>query len=225
MKLVHPDYAFQIEFREGIVQKLVLESPEIMSDFIVDFRKQLDGQEGKWILSHEGEILKIANSCELILNIFDLKINQRKMLNALYDKLFAEISDTELIAEWRAIQCDLEHILNRAIDATEYQIEYKELEVRAFFKAAELRFQENADGYVEYLLEYLELMSEICKIRIFVIVNATSFLTKTELGYLYEQAAYKKYQLLLVDAQNLCVNEETERTIIVDQDYCIVEIQ
>lgn len=44
MKLVHPDYTFQIEFQEGFVQKLILESPSVMSDFIVDFRKQLEGK-------------------------------------------------------------------------------------------------------------------------------------------------------------------------------------
>lgn len=223
MKLVHPDYTFQIRFQEGIVQKLVLESPAVMSDFIVDFRKQLDGKEGKWILSQEGQVLKIADNCELIVNIFDLEINQRKMLNVLYDELASEINDTELLIDWREINSNLENILNQAIDGIGYGVIYKELDLKALFKVMELKFQECTEGYVDYLLEYLQLMSEVRKIHIFIIVNITSFLTKAELEYLYEQASYKKYQLLLLDVQNLYVNKKMERTIIVDKDYCIID--
>lgn len=224
MKLVHPDYTFQIEFQEGVVQKLVLESPAVMSDFIVDFRKQLEGKDGKWVLSHKGEVLKISDNCELIMSIFDLEINQRKMLNVLYDELVGEINGTELLIDWRTINSNLESVLNQAIEGIGYDICYGELELKVLFKAIELKFQEDVEGgYVGYLLEYLRLMSEVRKIHIFIIVNISSFLTKTELEYLYEQAAYKKYQLLLLDVQNLNVNNERERTIIVDKDYCVID--
>ena len=224
MKLVHPDYTFQIEFQEGVVQKLVLESPSVMSDFIVDFRKQLEGKDGKWVLSHKGEVLKISDNCELIMSIFDLEINQRKMLNVLYDELVGEINGTELLIDWRTINSNLESVLNQAIEGIGYDISYGELELKVLFKALELKFQEDVEGgYVGYLLEYLRLMSEVRKIHIFIIVNISSFLTKTELEYLYEQAAYKKYQLLFLDVQNLSVNNERERTIIVDKDYCVID--
>lgn len=224
MKLVHPEYTFQIEFQEGVVQKLILEPPALMSEFVVDFRKQMDGREGKWILSHEGEILKISDYCELIMSIFDLEINQRKMLNALYDELADEINDTELLADWRAINSNLEGMLNQAIDGIGYGISYGELELKALFKVMDLKFQEDSGNYVDYLLEYLQMMSEVRKIYIFIFVNIASFLTKAELEYLYEQASYKKYHLLLLDVQNVNVNEKKERTIIVDKDYCVIEV-
>ena len=199
MKLVHPEYTFQIDFQEGVIQRLVVESPAVLSEFIVDFRKQLDGREGKWILSHDGEILKIHDNCELIMSIFDLEINQRKMLNALYDELASEINDTELLADWREMNSKLEGILNKAIDSTGYDISYGELELKSLFKALELKFRENEESYVDYLLEYLQLMSDVRSINIFILVNITSFLEIKEIEYLYEQAFYKKYHLLLLD--------------------------
>lgn len=222
MKLAHPDYTFQIEFQEGIVQKLILESPSMMSEMVSDFRKQTKGQEGKWILSHEGKMLKISEHCDLIISIFDLEINQRKMLMALYDELAAEINDSELIIDWWAMNSHLEGVLNQAIDEIGYSINYKELELKTLFKAMELKFQDHAEGYVDYLLEYLQLMSEVCKVAVFIFVNITAFLTKTEVEYLYEQASYKKFYLLLLDVQNLKVNETMERTIVVDKDYCVI---
>lgn len=223
MKLVHPEYTFQIDFQEGVIQRLVVESPAVLSEFIVDFRKQLDGREGKWILSHDGEILKIHDNCELIMSIFDLEINQRKMLNALYDELASEINDTELLADWREMNSKLEGILNKAIDSTGYDISYGELELKSLFKALELKFRENEESYVDYLLEYLQLMSDVRSINIFILVNITSFLEIKEIEYLYEQAFYKKYHLLLLDVQDLCVDREVERKIIIDKDYCVID--
>lgn len=223
MKLVHPEYTFQIDFQEGVIQRLVVESPAVLSEFIVDFRKQLDGREGKWILSHDGEILKIHDNCELIMSIFDLEINQRKMLNALYDELASEINDTELWADWREMNSKLEGILNKAIDSTGYDISYGELELKSLFKALEVKFRENEESYVDYLLEYLQLMSDVRSINIFILVNMTSFLEIKEIEYLYEQAFYKKYHLLLLDVQDLCVDREVERKIIIDKDYCVID--
>lgn len=223
MKLVHPEYTFQIDFQESVIQRMVVESPAVLSEFIVDFRKQMDGREGKWILSHDGEILKIHDNCELIISIFDLEINQRKMLNALYDELTSEINDTELLADWREMNSKLEGILNKAIDSTGYDISYGELELKPLFKALELKFRENEESYVDYLLEYLQLMSDVRSINIFILVNITSFLEIKEIEYLYEQAFYKKYHLLLLDVQDLCVDREVERKIIIDKDYCVID--
>lgn len=223
MKLVHSEYTFQIELEEGVIERLIVENPAVMSQFIVDFRKQLEGQEGKWILSHDGQLFKIHDTCELIVNIFELEINQRKMLNALYDELASEINGTELLLEWREINSGLSGFLSKVIDGVGYDVGYDELEMKSLFKALELKFRENDEGYVSYLLEYLQLMSEVRNIDIFILINITSFLETKEIEYLYEQAFYKKYHLILIDAQDVCVNEKVERKIIIDKDYCVID--
>lgn len=224
MKLVHLDYVFQIEFQEGIIHRLIVESPTVMSEFIVEFKRQIDNKDGKWILSHDGKILNISDNCDLIISIFDLEINQRKMLNVLYDELIHEINDTELLLDWRTISSNLERFLNQAVVQTGYSISYSELELKTILKAMEVKFQDGIEDYTEYLLEYLQLMFEVRKIQLFIMVNITSFLSKTDLEYLYEQVAYKKYHLLLLDVQNISVNKNVERTIIVDKDYCVIEL-
>lgn len=223
MKLVHPEYSFQINFEEGIVQRMIIESPSVMSEFIIDFKKQSDGEEGRWVLSVDGEILKFQDHCELVLNIFDLKMNQRKMINTLYEQLAFEINSTELLADWREMNSRMENILNNAIENVGYDVIYEDLELKALFKALDLKFQEREAGYVECLLDYLQLLSDVRKIKVFIFVNITSFLEAKEIQYLYEEASYKKYYLLLLDGRDLCIDRETERKIIIDEDYCVID--
>lgn len=223
MKLIHTDYTFQINFREGFINHLIVERPEVMSDFVIDLKKQIEGKEGKWILSDNGEVRELAHHCELILNLFDLDINQRKMINAMHNELSLEINDTELLMDWRRLNSDLAVFLDKVIENVDYDIIYNELDIKALFKTVELKFQEHEEHYVEYLLEYLQLTAEVRGIHIFIFVNLSSFLKKEELEYLYEQAFYKKIYLLLMDAHDFTVDKNVERKIILDADYCIID--
>lgn len=216
MKLVHPEYIFQIEFQENLIQRLVIESSEIMSDLIVDLKEQIKGKGGRWVLSHAGELLNIADICEIIIDFFDLEINQRKMLNALYQGLESEINNTELLLQWRNINSILAGVLDKAIDSLGYNVSYAEADIKSFLKVLEVRFQETDANYLEYLLEYLQLAADVRGIKIFILVNITSFLSSQEIQYLYEEAFYRKYHLLLVDSRDVDVNREMERKIIID---------
>ena len=224
MKLVHQDYSFQIELEENIVQKLIIESPRILSSFLVELKKQIDGKEGKWVLSHEGEILEISDHMELIINFFDLQINQRKMIKKLYDQIIQEINNTELLIEWTRLNSAWESMLNKATSNLEYDLEYEACDIRSFLKMVNVQFREREEGYFEYLLEYLQLQSEVRNIRIFCIVNCTSFLTEEEIAFLYEQACYKKLFLILFDTKNISIKSEIEKKIIIDSDCCIINL-
>lgn len=223
MKLAHLDHTFQIEIPEGYVQKLIVEAPKAMADFILDFRAQAEGREGRWVLSQDGDLLKIAEECELIVDLFDLDRNQKKLLKVLQEEIVREISDTELLLQWREVSAGMEVLLNSAIESVGYEIAYQEPELKALLKMVDLKFKESAEGYVESLLEYLQLVAEVRRVRLFILVNATAFLTKEELSYLYEQVMYQKYRLLLLDTRDVTVRAEQERTMILDQDYCVIE--
>ena len=224
MKLVHQDYSFQIEFEENVVQKLIIESPHTLSSFLVELKRQINGKEGKWVLSQEGEVLEISDHMELIIDLFDLQINQRKILKKLYDQIIQEINSTELLIEWTQLNSAWESMLNKATLNLEYNLEYESCDIRSFLKMMNVQFKEEEKGYFEYLLEYLQLQSEVRNIRIFCIVNCTSFLTEEEIAFLYEHACYKKLFLILLETKNISVNSEIEKTVIIDSDCCIINL-
>ena len=224
MKLLHPEYPLEMIFEENYVQRLVIESPKIMAEFVLDFKNQIAKKEGRWILSQDGKVLNISDVCEFIIDIFDVEINQRKSIGILYDALEKEINESELFIKWREILASIESVLNCAIDNMDYDICYQEMDIKQLFKSIDIQFKKDSDNYVENLLQYMELMSEIRKIKIFILLNASSFLTVDELKYLYEQSFYKKYNLLLIDSQDIKIFSEVEQKIIIDKDACVIDI-
>lgn len=223
MKLIHRDWTFEMLFQENVVQRGIIESPQIFNTFIRGIQEWIGGEDNGWILSEDGKVLKPSNYCDLILDYFNLDINQRKMVNYLYATLESEILDTDLYVQWRDVNGSLLRLLEYAIEASDYDVVYSEVDIKTFLKMLSVSFRKRAVSSIEHLLEYQRLVNEVLHVRIFILVNATTYFTREELNYLYEQAEYKKYYLLLLDTQQVEVYSQKENLIIIDKDACIIQ--
>lgn len=224
MKLTHPDYTFNIEFRENIVNKIVIESPNVLSDIILDLMRQYNGGEGRWILSQNGEIIKVSEQCELVLDIFNVDLNQKKMINNLYKLLENEIQHSDKLNEWRIISANILGLLERTICDCDYNVCYKdEIEIKDILKIVDVRFERDSDNLCQHLIEYIELSNSVKGTKIFILVNISSFLTNDEINHLYTSCLYNKTYLLLLENTNKSILPECEHVIVVDQDNCVIQ--
>lgn len=223
MKLIHADWSFQLELQEGVVQRVIVEDPIIFRKMITDLRCWLAGESDKWVLSEQGKICNGAKCCELIIDYFNLDINQRKMINTLYEEMESIINMSELLVKWKMISAEIREVLEDAIDSTDYNISCTEPDLKSLFKMTDVRFRDDCQGELEHLLEYQQLAGAVKGIKLFILINATTFFGKQEMMYIYEQAKYKKYQLLLLDTQNMEVNQTEENKLFIDKDCCIID--
>ena len=75
MKLVH------INLNEAILvdaihcTEWVIESPEYFSEYVMELAEQVEGKEGRFVLSDNEKEADISKNVELIFNIFALDIN------------------------------------------------------------------------------------------------------------------------------------------------------
>ena len=223
MKLIHKNWTFEMLFQENTVQRVVIENPKIFTTFIGELQEWLEGADNGWILSEDGKVLKASNCCDLILDYFNLDINQRKMVSYLHSTLETEILDTDLYVQWREVSGNLLQMLEKAIEASGYDVTYSEADIKACLKMLGVSFQKRADSTIERLLEYQKLVNEVLRVKVFILVNTTTYFTQEELRYLYEQAEYRKYYLLLFDTQQIQVCQEKENILIIDNDACIIQ--
>lgn len=225
MKLVHPDFFCQIALMENRVPVFVFESPNRLMDFISQIKAQIDGQEGEWVLSENGTILDIAKECELIIDLFSIDINQRKLTSALYHRLEKELLSSELLPEWNSFCSVLSNFTEKVFTLSEYHLNYREmLDVRDFLKFMDVSFEDSAENLLERVLDYMILSSTAVGTSLFVLCNAKTFFDNEQLTFLYEQAFYKKFHLLLIESHVSNERNELEDTIIIDKDDCIIDL-
>ena len=100
MKLVHPDFFCPMEFVENQIETVIIESPQVLSTYLSELQNQIEGTgEGQWRLSEKGELLQIEKNCNMLLNPFQLDLNNRKIVTALYNMIDKEVKNTELLLE------------------------------------------------------------------------------------------------------------------------------
>ena len=78
MKLINEDLNNEIVFEENKVNLLVIENKKKFVEYIEEIIKQINGDEGKFSFFEENTELKIHDKIDIIKDIFDLDVNNKK---------------------------------------------------------------------------------------------------------------------------------------------------
>lgn len=220
MKLVHPDLQFQIEFTDTVIPVCVVESPVWWRGLQRELLAQMDGEDGKWVLSEQDKELKISKSVELLLNPLQLEENQRRIMNAFLQS-FGRMAVNEVY--WKKGQ-----ELNAVIQAffseleMEYPFEYRinsEIEFAALAKAMGIQIETEYESDLERLLQYCILTQDVMHTKLYIFFHLHAYFTEEELGLFYQEVKQRKWNVLLMESsiEKTCSDE---KYYIIDQDNC-----
>ena len=225
MKLINEDLNNEIIFEENKVNLLVVENKKKFVEFIQEIIKQINGNEGKFFLFDKNTELKIHNKVEIIKDIFDLDINNKKILNKIYHELEELSIDSEFLLETKNMESNLLKYIYCLIEKYDYPLEIVEgLDLKEIFKLLSVKLSLCFSNKVEEILEYIDLVSKVLKKEIFILVNFHIFLEKDDIVALYRECFYKKIKLLFVESQKPDIINEEEKLFIIDNDLCEINL-
>lgn len=222
MKLVHPSLEKHVEFTEGKINVLVLESQVYFRKFIEEFNNQIIYDEGNFVFSENHKELKLSKNVELILDLFNFNFTNRKITNKIIEEAKIIALDEDEFQSTLQIISELEKYMFSLVDAFDYPISSKEkIEICDVLKIFDLKIEEQDSTWLERVCAYLEVCQRFLGVKIFVLVNLKRYLNTKELIALYKQISYKNIKVLLIE-QSIKDNEiiENENIIIVDNDFC-----
>ena len=225
MKLINEDLNNEIIFEENKVNLLVVENKKKFVEFIQEIIKQINGNEGKFFLFDKNTELKIYNKVEIIKDIFDLDINNKKILNKIYHELEELSIDSEFLLETKNMESNLLKYIYCLIEKYDYPLEIIEgLDLKEIFKLLSVKLSLCFSNKIEEILEYIDLVSRILKKEIFVLVNFHIFLEKDDIVALCRECFYKKIKLLFVENQKPDIINNEEKLFIIDNDLCEINL-
>lgn len=222
MKLVYPDYRFQIYFEESIVNVLVIENEKEFTHLIREIVQQINGYDGRFVLSEEDKILKVTNTIQCIIDPFNLEINSKKVLDRIYEKSKQDIMDTDLYLSQENMNLIINEFMNRVLEQSDYSLVYQDrFDVKNIFKLVDLKIMKETCNLLEEIIDYLKVNSKLLNYDVFIFVNLKSYLSHEELTLFYKTIAYEKYKILLVENGLKESNRiECEKCFIIDKDCC-----
>jgi len=126
MKLINEDLNNEIVFEENKVNLLIIENKKKFVEFIQEIIKQINGDEGKFSLFDINTELKIHDKIDIIKDIFDLDVNNKKVLHKIYHELEELSVDSEFLLETKTMESNLLKYIYYLIEKYDYPLEIAE---------------------------------------------------------------------------------------------------
>ena len=220
MKMVFPgiNQVFDCENGEE-VWSLVIENQNLFYGILSDIRGQIEGIEGKVVLSEKNNLLSIAKTVELLIQFVSFEINQKQLISKVISKLGQIAVDEMHYGRTMELLGEIESYFTELAFELTGNIEFTKLGAEGLLKGAGVQFCDDYEQLGEKIIDYMELVSEYDREKLFIFVNLRSYISDAQMEEFLETALARGYQMLLLES---CEHPllPREKRYIVDADLC-----
>ena len=221
MKLAHLWLSEPIKFDEGTVNVLVIESPHLYRNFLMDLVLQESGIVGDFVLSQKNEIIEFHKKAVVISDIFRLDFQSRK-ISAKLNNFICNIFDMD--EDCRNLFGNLNELGYKIQDELPFETEFNHFEnLEDIVKLFDFKISDNHIDIAERLFEYLKIQKDFFGKELCVIVGLKGCLEQDELEMFYKRLEYEKINVLLLEHHHCDYSLTCERIVIIDNDLCEIK--
>ena len=201
------------------INALVIENPKMLFAVLSDVMVQLQGNEGKTVISDNNKVLAIEKYLELHMSFVPFNVNQKNLINKIVGKMSENAVDSQHYLRSSELLSNLERYFMELCFDLVGNIAFPKLSIDNIIKASG---PEIVDDYVllsEKLIDYFELVREYDRNKIFILLNLRSFLSFEELESFTQEVLKRQFQIMLLDSRDYPVLKN-EKRYLVDDSLC-----
>ena len=222
MKLKINGFEKEIQFDDEHINVLTINNSKCFSHIIGILNDKINGIESNeiFLLDEKNQEIKMDKKVYIVLDIFNIDYNSRKVLNKIYD-IIAENIEKNQDYEVEKMVMELRNYIIQEINELPFEFVMKsELEIPEILKLYNLKIDDvNYTSILEKVEILIDIISTLKVADILIIPNLKLFLSNEELVELYKYSLYNNVKLLLIERNN----EEQlkyEKNIIIDENFC-----
>ena len=219
MILAHPQMDTVLDFDGQYVNGLVIEEPEFYRSILCDFYGQLQGEPGKLVLSDKGNTLPISKWVELVDNCVHFDLNRKSLLNKVCAAMERTAVSESFFLRTSELLCKLEAYMDELAFELPGDIVCEKCTISGLLKAMGISLRDEYEDQLERILDYMELIREFDRNKLFVLVGLRSFFSDDHVEKFLKTALGHGYQILMFD----CVSRKElscEKRLTIDNDLC-----
>lgn len=221
MKFVYPDVDIVIDTDVDYVNSIVIENPNIMFAMLQDINEQIMGNSGISVVSDNNKILEVSKSVEVITQFIPFEINKKSLINKFVTKITTYAKSAEYYEKTMEVMSEIESYLIDLLWELDGNFEYDSIAIDSIIKAIGIKFREDYNTLSEKIIDYIELVTEYERKKLFFLVNLRSYVDDKEIEFLIETALGHNFNIILIDnCEHRKINNEKRYTI--DNDRCII---
>lgn len=218
MKLISDFFenAFELKFKE--LNILVIENKQFFRRLIYDLKESVSGNESYFKIIENLEEKDLSKMSVFITDVFDININESKIINKIYNILIEESNGSELYDQKIKFEKEINKFIEELIFRFDYDLTYDHIDYKNIFKGVNLHIEDNFQGLMEKLLEYIDISYKLLDKKIFFILNLNCYFNSDELEELKRYLCYNNVVVVLLQNRLDSEIQKSENIKIIDSD-------
>ncbi len=218
-RLVHPDWNRELLFQEGYILGLVLENPTLFRRTLADMTAQMEGANGEMVLSEDFTPVDMGKYLEVLTTIVPFDIHKK----SLFTKITASVEKLALGDTFYHRTQEMLALIERygesLLEEYPYSMAVTPPTATSLVKMLGIVPEREYAHDMEKLLEYMELVREFDRDKLFVFVNLRGYYTQEDLEAFAADIIRKKLTVLLLDTHEY-PRLSCEKRLVIDNDLC-----
>lgn len=219
MMLAHPQMETVFDFDEHCVQTLIIEEPMFFRCFLKDIAGQIEGLSGKLALSSDFSPIPFSQNAELIDSILSFQMGRKTLLNKVISRMESTALSEAYYVRTAELMGSLECLFADIAFDLPCDVVCAKMNIGSILKAAGVEFCDDYDNDLERLLDYMEIVRELDREKLFVFVNLRSYYPDEEIRAFISTALSHEYRVLMVESSAHSLLSNENRTTV-DADLC-----
>lgn len=219
MKLVYKDMGHVLCFDQGYVNELIIENKKMFFDVVNNMAMQAEGLHGNCVLSVSDSPVEFSKYADLTVQIVPFQMNRKSLLTKLYAALEKESVIPENHVYSEKLLCEIERHIYRISETLPFELNCRKLSIGTIIRAIAPEIEENDKSPLERIFAYMELVRELDRDKLFIMVNMRSYFSNEEMESFTESVVLHDFKLLLLESSEQPKLKNTKR-FVVDDDLC-----
>ena len=218
-------------FTEEYINVLQIQDKKLFTNVINSLNDNInnieDTKERIIILDNDTEI-KIEKEVLMIIDVFNIDFNQKKIQNALYNKIEKIYKqEFERMSEFQNVFQKLQLNVLDVFNEFPFEFNYKEsIGIQEYLKLLGIKISNNKEKIIDTIFSLIDVVEYLSIAKLLIFVNIKLYLGNDEIQEVYKYAMYKKVNILLIETGEEKEPLENEKILYIDSDYyklyCII---
>ena len=222
MKLAYPAFSEPITVGAERVPCLVIENQRLFRAFLRDIAGALEGNRTDLVLSSGDAILDASKYAELLWDFVSFDLNRKSLIHKVIGELEKTALSPEHYLKTQELMAQIENAVGEWAFPFPCDVVPAKLSLSTLLRALGIELRNDYEGHageVEKILDYMELVREFDRDKLFITVNMRAFFEDALIAQFQKTALSHELKVLMLESQGY-PRLERENRITIDADLC-----
>ena len=224
MTFAYPEISGCFDLGDGKLHTLIIEHPALLRRLLADVRGQINGEKGKAVVAGEAGILELAKYVEVLDSFIPFDLNRKSLLSKITLAMEKCALSPEHYEDSMKIMGEIESFLHRLAFDFPCDIIFPKCSLSGLLRFSSPELREEYDSLAEKVLDYMELVTEFDRPKLFLTVNLRSYLEDSVFSLFADTLLSHGYQILMIENYEKTRIPQEERRIIFKLQYQIGQL-